>query len=207
MLKRLFDHLSSHVTVWTWAWPYASGILGVGVLSAVIAQATAWIAPWGPLGWWFSGLTGALFAMLLFFLGAITYSKITDARLKKRVYGSHDKINPLESHFRRQRIKINDLVLPFDPIIHGKTFEDCDLLGPCNVIVMGRTELSHCGGSNVQAAIVALKPDVGIQNAVAFQDCTIRRCRLYQLTFLVPDEAYLLFKKGLNNLEWITRTP
>ena len=207
MLKKWFDHLSSHVTVWTWAWPGIASILGVGVVSGVVARATAWIEPWGPIGWWAAGLCGALLAGLLFVLFAVAYAKVIDARLKRRVYGSNDRLNPREAFFENKSIKIADLAYPFAPIVLRKTFLKCDLVGPCNIVLTGNTEITGCGGDINQAAIINLKANDRIFNAIVFHDCTIRECNVFQVTFLVQEDIYQRFSAGYRNLPWITKVP
>ncbi len=204
-VKKLFDHFGSHVTVWTWAWPYVGGVVGVGTVTGLVAKATAWIEPWGPIGWWAAAMVGALIAALLLLLFALAYGRIMDARLKRKIYGSGDKLNPLEDFFDRKRIDINDLAYPFAPIVRKKTFQNCDLVGPCNVLVMGRSELYGCGGTLVQAAII--DRNTRIQNAIAFEDCVIRNCNLYQITFLVPADGFKQFSEGFKDLPWITKLP
>ncbi len=203
--KRLFENLSSHVTVWTWAWPYIAGVVGVGAVTGFIAKATAWIEPWGAIGWWAAFLAGVLLAAFVLLLGSIAYSRATDARLRKKIYGDSDKLNPLDNFFQGKRIKLDDLVFPLDVFVRKKTFENCDIIGPYNVILVGRGTLANCTGSFVQAAIV--KDGSQITNAIVLEECTIRNCRLYQITFLVPKSFFEVFSNGMNNITWITDTP
>ncbi len=43
-------------------------------------------------------------------------------------------INPLDTEFTKQRIKIQDLAHPINKEIRNKKFTDCELIGPANVL-------------------------------------------------------------------------
>lgn len=61
------------------------------------------------------------------------------------------KINPLQRVFSDQRIFLQDLYLPHDHLIKDKVFENCDLVGPMNLVLIGQV---HVNGAILMGAIL-----------------------------------------------------
>jgi hypothetical protein len=201
-IQKWLDRFGTHITVWQFI--QASGILSAALATGFVAKATDWIAAWGPIGWWSAAVLGALCASFLLLLIAKVRDVRSDTYFKSKIYERTEQVNPIEQVFEKRRLKLGDLLPPLGLTIKGKTFIDCELIGPANVIILGHTSIRHCGGQSVQAAIVK---EGWITNSIGLEDCIVQRCNLYQITFLVPEPAFEVVSKGMNGLVWITPTP
>lgn len=86
--------------------------------------------------------------------------------------------------FIKKRIYIHDLEDPAVPIIEGKTFVNCDLVGPANITFLDGCNLSN--SSFFDCDIVPVKDGVIVKNAIGFKDITVTRSRIIKVTILVP---------------------
>jgi len=57
-----------------------------------------------------------------------------ETSIRRMFYQSKDRIDPMQSVFERKRILITDLLPPIGRSIVGKSFTDCEIVGPANVV-------------------------------------------------------------------------
>jgi hypothetical protein len=101
-------------------------------------------------------------------------------------------VNPLDDVFTFKR--------PPPEMAVGKTFVNCDVYGPANIILNGSTSLNDVRMDTCD--FVMVKVNHPIANAIAFENTTFRNCNLYGLTFFIPEYLAKSFPaKGPN---WIT---
>lgn len=189
-------------------------ITGGGLLSAVgwvsnlAAKQTQWVTTLGPYGVWLATLGGVLLAAIVFLLMVWgRYAWLRGSAMNQWREQVGDKFNPLENSFRNQRILLRDLVSPLVPVVRGKTFYDCELLGPGNVVV--RITAPNSGGfANLRfnnCDWVVARPNVASQSFIILEDCHFIGGNVTNIMFfLIREEALAMMMPGMN---WITDPP
>ena len=204
VMNSLLGVASNVLTVW----PVIAGGVIVTSLFAWAAQATDRFAPYSPYSWICGGLIGLLILSILLLCIAKANESFINAGIRRKHSQNGDRLNPLSTQFDSQRVFISDLVSPADHKVSGKTFIDCELIGPANIGFFaskpGGTSIAHCGFINCVGAVVT--NNVFVPAAIGFEDCTFLRCKFVSLLLLVPESSADKFVKDLGNLQWITRT-
>lgn len=197
---RLFERIDSPVSFWLIV---AGGVLAF-CLTAFAAAGTAWLNPLGPVAWMIAGFVGfILFGYGLNVIGLLR-SKWIDGNLSRHLYESGDKLNPLETTFEKLRIHISDILPPVGNEIADKTFVDCEIVGPANILMSGGTVQKNNG---VSVDIVLARDDAEVHNGIVLKDCNISNCRFYLVTFLIPKAMEGEFNRGLSGANWVTYNP
>lgn len=179
--------------------PLVIGTAGVSAISGWAAYVSQSVAQFGPIAWISAALIGGLLFLLLYLLW------LRSRLLATRLIHAHammertDTVNPLESVFTRKRIRLDDLKLPLVQPVAGKTFVDCELVGPAVILFGGQANLSHVGF--VCCDFVAIKDQTLVQNVLPLIDVTIRGGKIYQATILVGQSAVPRMPKDAH---WIT---
>ncbi|QGY80817.1 hypothetical protein [Sphingorhabdus lacus] len=190
--------LSEIVTFWT-ALPAGA----VALMSGYLSSGVSWIAALGPFGVFSAGLMG-------FFLSSLGLAAITKNRLwrlqvdtAKRLIGESSPFDPMESIFVDKRIKIADLINPYDQIIIGKKFINCELIGPANIIPMlGNGKFT--GNRFDQSDSVEIRNDAKPSNAIGFVDCDIENCRFFRVTIFWQQGARKIADEIITSQNWLT---
>lgn len=172
---------------------------GTGALSAWAAHATQTLQQFAPFSWVMAGLLGALLALWIWWL----WWKAWDFRLKVRMRAALANptalINPGDSVFQNKRIKLTEFFDPFWSRCEGKTFIDCDLIGPAVI-------LFHGGTPEIQNAIdcdfVSVQVGKPLRHGFVFVNCTLRNCRVIKCTVLISDDVAKA--AALDGANWIT---
>lgn len=112
--------------------------------------------------------------------------------------------NPLETTFERKRIYVDDLVLPSHPLIDGKTFVDCDIIGPANIYFSYGNNIPTLRPPNID--MVCLDPAKTFFNGFAFSNCIFRNCSFQRITGFVSTDTYVLWRDN-PNVNWISPPP
>lgn len=118
---------------------------------------------------------------------------------------AHDRINPAQKTFANVRINIHDLLPPAWRIIDSKDFIECDIIGPANVLIEGKSSILNSGYATVD--FVLIRQDRGIHNVIVFKDCTFQRCKFFNITIFAPPPYKQKYEKGLNTpILWLNDT-
>lgn len=135
MLRRLnqfFMHFEWRLSLATVIWSLLVPA-GSFALPAWATKATGVFSEYAPLSWAVAGFAGLLvYAMAVFIYGTGQQRSVRsryDARFMQETGG----VDPLARVFEGKRIYLNDLVLPSQPQVIGKTFVDCKIVGPANM--------------------------------------------------------------------------
>lgn len=204
-INKLFTDLSAHVSLWV----LIVGSSAFAVIWGWAASAAQWLDGYGPIAWVAAATAGAGFFILLSLGYAEARQRLVRASIERRFFDRPDAINPLEVDFRRQRIRIADLVSPIEPKVRGKTFTECEVIGPANVVLLssgpGTGSMQHCDLTEVCAILVA--DGAPAINAVIFEDCSFFRCKLHKITLLFPEGAYDWANERLPGMKWLTPPP
>lgn len=85
-----------------------------------------------------------------------------------------------ERHITHRSFRLIDLVEE-EPVIMGKTFEDCTIYGPAVLLPVERTIMEHNSFNGTSEGIFWEIPDDRnyIIGAVGLVDCTFRRCNFH----------------------------
>ena len=159
---------------------------------------------YSPLSWVLAGFLGLFLwvtARLLWVWGSKTIIKL---KYDARMIESGDPINPLDLTFEGKRIYIDDLVLPSHPIIIGKTFVNCDLVGPAVIYFPTANQATEIRPPKVDG--VWLDPSKEFYNGFTFINCVFRGCSFQRITILASVENYDSWKDN-ENLNWISIPP
>lgn len=159
---------------------------------------------YAPVSWIAAGFVGLLFiSIVYFFIGkGKWYYQL--AKRQSRI-SIRSPINPLDSNFYRQRIWIVDLAPPVIAVVQDKSFSDCDLIGPANVL-FGSCTFQGNAGEAVDGLII--KAGSVARNGIMFIRCNFTRCRFYHCTFMVPELTYHGFEThGWDGVNWLTNLP
>lgn len=208
-MLRLFNTLLNAASSVYTLLPLLAGGALVTALAAWAAWTTERLSPYAPASWVAAGLLGGLSFAFTAALVAYCRQRWVNTTLLQRFHGQADRVNPLDAMFTRQRIRIEDLASPIDRTVRGKTFIDCEILGPANVIVLvsgpGSGGFTTCVFNNCAGA--RFKDDAPVPNAVTFIDCNFLRCTLHRLILVVPASAYSATQAKMVGLLWLTPDP
>ena len=209
MLK---DRIDSFFARLEWRWSLANMLWGAGaVASATVpawaVRATNIFVEYRPLSWVAAGFIGFLIFCLGFFVYALARHRLVRARYNARLLSQGSYIDPLASVFERKRIFLNDFALPSNPHIHGKTFVDCEFVGPANLYLVAGNRIDEPRIPVCDAVVVA--PNQVVFNCFNFVGCTFRRCTFHRVTFILSDSEYRVTPNARNFdwLNWISYLP
>jgi hypothetical protein len=104
---------------------------------------------------------------------------------------------------RRRLFWIADLVRATDkaPIIHDRTFEDCDIYGPAVIAPLMGTTLTgnSLSASSADEAFIELSPGREIYGVIGLERCSVRGCRLFKMSLAGDQESVARMRKGFSD--------
>lgn len=193
---------------WRWSlanllWGLPAGIASFA-LPAWAVKMTAAFASYAPASWVAAGFLGLLVYALAFIGIAWGRGKWVRSRYDARMLPNSGPIDPMDKTFERRRIFLNEFALPSHPLIVGKTFIDCEIIGPANVILQtGNMVTEHM---YPVCDTVLMHSAANPYNGYIFRNCTFKGCSFQRLTLLVPVSEYQM-TRGVDWLNWITPYP
>jgi hypothetical protein len=109
--------------------------------------------------------------------------------------------------FTQRRINIYDLVSPIDQSIKGKTFIDCEFIGPANIfIIQSRTGEVFFNGVTFALTYLCKYRDIGkmpLGNFVIFEDCQLVRGTIFKAFIFIPEKECDVVMKQLPTVQWL----
>lgn len=196
-IDRWFARGANAISFWT--------ILPAGVLAAVsayLSTGVSWISAMGAWGWFMSGLVAFVLSALGFATIARTRLWRLEAKDRARIQGDSTPFDAMAKVYQDKRLYLRDLAPLGRRQVIGKTFINCEIIGP-GTAVLGLRSSEHkqfpvfrdCLTFDVDC--IQIDPNIESALAIAFPDCDFENCRFYHMT--------LLFTVRLNNtLNWIT---
>lgn len=173
-------------------------------LPAWAVRAAQIFSEYAPASWVIAGFGGLIIwaiARLLWQLAnRLRIRNLWDIRNLER--GS--LINPLDLTFERKRIRLDEFALPSHTVIEGKTFIDCDIIGPANIYFHASNLANPIRVPKVDA--VWLAPKAIFTNGFTFRDCIFRNCSFQRITLFGSIENYKNWKDN-PMINWIGITP
>jgi hypothetical protein len=188
------ERMNQLVGKWDTRWSAAAHIWGALTLiaSAGIPAWATWAAgilsQYAPLSWVIGGFAGTLIWSLARLVLAYALRIRVNAKYDARFIEHGGNFNPLDLIFERRRIYLNDFALPSHPIIEGKTFVDCDIIGPANVYWHFGNQAPTLRQPIIDAII--LEPNAKFLNGFVFQNCIFRNCSFQRITVFAGAEWY-----------------
>jgi hypothetical protein len=189
---------------WAWITFQLAPMLASFGVTAWAVWAADLFSQYTPLSWIGAGIVGALVWGVVRVLHAAAWRVRVRARYDARFLEHGASFNPLDLTFERKRIYVNDFVLPSHPTVEGKTFIDCDIIGPANI---------YFGPTSVAAPIrsprvdgVWLHPDARFVNGFTFDNCIFRNCSFQRITLFASAENYEGWRNNVN-ISWIGVPP
>lgn len=105
-------------------------------------------------------------------------------------------MHPGDRHYRNQTVRLTDLAVTSD-VIEGVTFENCQLIGPAIIVLLGTGELRDSGFDGEADAIIwPLGPREQVIGAIALVDCNIVGCRFQRIGLGVPEGQMETVRQG-----------
>lgn len=177
---------------------------GSFALPAWAARATGMFSEYAPLSWVVAGFAGVMAYAIVVFIYGTGQQRSVRSRYDAKFMNETGGVDPLARVFEGKRIYLNDFVLPSNPKVIGKTFVDCEIVGPTNMYFEIDNTVHDIQNGLVDA--VALNGERRFDNGVLFRNCTFRGCTFHRVTlFFQPEEASRI--QNLNWLNWISQMP
>lgn len=206
MLKRLnkfFMHFEWRLSLATVIWSLLVPA-GSFALPAWATRATGVFSEYAPLSWVVAGFVGLLVYAIAVFIYGTGQQRSVRSRYDAKFMQETGGVDPLARVFEGKRIYLNDFVLPSKPEVIGKTFVDCEIVGPTNMYFQLDNSVDDVRPGLVDA--VALNGERQFYNGVLFRNCKFRGCTFHRVTlFFEPQEALRI--QSLNWLNWISPMP
>jgi hypothetical protein len=99
--------------------------------------------------------------------------------------------------------------MPFDRTVKNKTFIDCDIIGPANIVFSATKQggAAISGVNLINCAGVCTKNEIFVPEGIHFVDCQILRECIYGVLLFVPESGDDFMKKQMPGLKWVTPEP
>lgn len=191
--------LSLATVIWSLVVP-----VGSFALPAWATEAAGVFSDYAPLSWVAAGFVGLLVYAVAVFVYGTGQQRSVRARYDAKFMKETGGVDPMAKVFENNRIFLNDFILPSSPTVDGKTFVDCDIVGPANMFLEADNAINNIKPGAVDA--VSLDGKTPFHNGFIFRNCTFRGCTFHRVTlFFTPHEA--LQNAHLEWLNWITEMP
>lgn len=166
-------------------WPYlAISVSGAAVTA--IAAVSKILRPYGVLGWISAGLLTLLILTIVYAVYGWASERRANAIYKGTLSTVPVSVNPLDSNFEGKRIRLSELFSPFSEVYDGKTFRNCEIIGPGAIVFLDQMNLYTPG--LYACDLVAVK-SAHIRTAVGFQRSTFDHCKFYNATLFLPENV------------------
>ncbi|WP_313731353.1 hypothetical protein [Pseudomonas sp.] len=165
-----------------WLLATSSGAVGV-----YLASITTWINSQGPI------IYACIFAILFlsYMLGNLLWLSIKKRKLILEIATTLSKpgdANPLQTKFIHQRIKLSDFFSPFLTEHQEKQFENCEFVGPGNILLRG--SLLDKVTFNTCQIILINKETKSVRDVTIFRDCRIFKTTISGCTLFMSATEY-----------------
>jgi hypothetical protein len=154
---------------------------------------------YAPLSWVLSGFAGLLFALITYAIFAWANAKLIRSRYNRDLYEKTGFVDPMANTFEDRRIFLGEFCLPSDPYFAGKTFVNCEIIGPAVLFLRFNNSVYEHQLPNCDAIVLRGR---SYHNVLTADRCTFRGCSFKRITVLVLPEEFER-SKGLDWLNWL----
>jgi len=193
-----------------WRWSLLQFCVGLPAIFASFAipawavSTTAAFERYAPATWVSAGFLGLLATSASYAFASNAYARRIRTKYDARMLASGGAIDPLEKTFERRRIYLNEFCLPSHPLIENKSFIDCEIIGPANIVFVSGNSITQ--GRYPICDAVYLADGIFPSNAYLFTDCIFRGCNFSRITYFIPFNETSMFK-DYKLVKWITNSP
>lgn len=179
---------------WLWDWAidhwFQIAVTLSGVVVAKIAAVSKWLGGYGPIAWIAAGLlfvviVSVTYALVRWLIAKAKLAK-TESQYREALARVPRSVNPLLSSFEKERLRVSDFYAPFSLLNEGKTFRDCEIIGPGCVAMLGQCSLFE--PHLIACDVVAVK-SAHVKTAVGFSKSAFHNCKFINVTLMVPFDA------------------
>lgn len=199
-IRRFFMHTEWNISLWS-ALFGTGGIVASFALPAWAVKATDAFSEYSPASWVAAGFAGLLLFVIIYALFVWAFSKWQRTKYDRNLYDVSGFVDPMKSTFEDKRIFLGNFLLPSDPYLEGKTFINCEIIGPANLFMRRNCQINE-HKLPVSDAIV-LNEDASFYNGVTLDNCTFRKCSFRRITIMAPPMGYESMKQ-LPWFKWIS---
>lgn len=152
----------------------------------------------------------ALLSVFILALAMLAWEFANSLRIKNKFNASAQErgsaVNPMDVAFTDKRILLNDFVLPSFPVIQGKTFVNCDIVGPAVIYFSITTSAQPIRQPRIDAVWVPSNArPTNLANVFYFDQCSFRNCSFQRVIMLV--DVTRQDWKDNPHLNWISTPP
>ena len=185
----LFDQAIEH-------WPSIAILVG-GSIMGVLAAISNWLAPYGPIAWGSVGIASILVLVFIYWLYGLARAKIATADYAK-AKSMASIVNVLSPTHNHEKINLVDFFNHFYMSNDDIRFEGCDSVGPALILL---DECQLLSSRFIDCEVVIGRTDRLVRGAAKFRHCTILRCRIFRVTFIMDYEAYIALPDIFNKTD------
>ena len=196
-----FDRWLSRTSAAYSFWPLIPSGL-IAILTAYISTSINSISQFGLFGWWSAGLIAFFLASVSFMALGLGREKMALARATANWPITTGYVNPLRTHFSAERLVIRDLAHPVTNKIVAKTFTDCELFGPANIVLTGGGSANGVAFLNCEFLVV--KDKVFTSNVLILENCHLIGGSLWNAVVFMSQEFFDKMRVDMPNLQTLT---
>jgi hypothetical protein len=163
-----------------WTLIQGTGFVASFSLPAWAVRTADIFSQYAPFSWVVAGFAGVFVWAVIRLLWQAANRIRVAAKYDERFAEDGSRLNPLDLTFERKRILLNNFVLPSFTQIDGKTFIDCDLIGPANIYFSSNNQAVPLRPPKIDA--VWLGPHAILTNGFIFNNCIFRNCSFQRIT-------------------------
>lgn len=194
---------------WLWdGWGnilWLAGVVASFALPAWATRVTGVFSHYAPLSWVVAGFLGLGFGTAAMAIFAWAKTRLVRAKYDAKTLAQGGTVDALEKTFERKRIYLNEFCLPSHPYIDGKTFIDCEIIGPANVILMFGNSVTEHRLPVCDAMVIA--PSADPTNGYVFRNCIFRGCSFQRVTMMFTATEYHASAKNVDWFRWTSILP
>lgn len=183
-------------------WRLSLAIMLVTAMSSAALPAWAvwtgqFFVEYSPLSWVVAGFAGVfVFAIISAFLAWALQRRVR-AKYDKAIFEKTGFIDPMATTFENKRIHLSNFVLPSDLFIEGKTFVNCEIIGPANLFLRDNNNVK--GQREPLCDAVTLDDGARFHNGITVSNCTFIGCSFRRVTIIFRAKEAVL----MSNLDWV----
>ncbi len=193
-----------------WAWNSLGNItllvgwIGSFVLTTWAASLAKFLVRFAPLSYIGAGLIGSLILAFGYYVVSHARARWVRTKYDNVMMQRGGLVDPMMKIFERKRIYLSEFALPSHPVIEGKTFIDCEIIGPANILFEFGNNVNDQKIPRCDAVVIAANRS--FYNGFQFRNCTLRGCSLQRITLFITEDEFPKVQ-SVDWLNWITYAP